>query len=301
MAKTTLVVLAAGIGSRYGGVKQIARVGEGGETLLEYATYDALESGFSRIVFVIRKDIQDEFRSTILDRLPPRVSYDLAFQDFDSLVGPEVLARAAGRTKPWGTAHAVLCAGPFLDGPFAVINADDFYGREAYAAMASFLAGGTDEGALVAYPVASVLSLAGSVSRGVCRLEGDYLASVTEHPEISLKDGRIVSVAEDRVEVLDPSTPVSMNFWGFPPAALEGIDEYFKDFLARRADNPKAESFLPAAVDQMISRGRLSVRALRTESEWFGMTYGEDRVAAVRRIGELTRTGKYPSPLWEKR
>lgn len=298
VGEATLVVLAAGMGSRYGGIKQMDRVGPGGETLLEYSVFDAFAAGFSRAVFVIRGDIRDDFRSTILARLPGRIAYDLAFQELDSLIDPAVRSRAVGRKKPWGTAHAVLCSRPFLDGPFAVINADDFYGREAYAAMASFLSAGTGEGALVAYPISAVLSAAGTVSRGVCRTDGDFLAGVAERTAISLRDGRIECADGGGAAILDPETPASMNFWGFPASALDGIEEYFRDFLAGGAGNPGAESYLPAAVDRMISRGNLSVRVLRTGAEWFGMTYAADRAAAAARIAELTGTGRYPAPLW---
>lgn len=302
MGELTLVVLAAGLGSRYGGVKQVDRVGAAGETLLEYSVYDALGAGFSRIVFVIRRGILDDFRSTILARLPSRVACDLAFQELDSLIPAAHLERSVGRTKPWGTAHAVLCARPFLSGPFAVVNADDFYGREAYAALAGFLTSGSGEGALVAYPLESVLSGAGAVSRGVCALDGDRLSGVEEHLSIARRGSRIESArADGSLEVLAADTPVSMNCWGFPAAALEGIGEYFDEFLDRRSADPKAESYLPAAVDRMLSRGTLSVRVLRPGAEWFGMTYAEDRSASARRIAELTAAGRYPAPLWENR
>lgn len=304
MNAPTLVVLAAGMGSRYGGVKQIDRVGKAGETLLDYSVFDALASGFSRIVFVVRRSIADDFKQVVLSRIEGKVDYALAYQELDSLIDPAsaALASAAGRSKPWGTAHAVLCAREAIASPFAVINADDFYGREAFAAMAAFLAGPAArsgaEGAIVPYRLERTLSVAGSVSRGVCRVEGGYLLGVTENTAIEKRGGRVLSSGGGAEVELPADAPVSMNFWGFPLSALDGIDDYFRRFLAEKAAEPKSEAYLPSAVDDLVAGGKLRVRALEADSEWFGMTYREDREAAARRIAELSASGRYPSPLW---
>lgn len=311
MSGPTLVVLAAGLGSRYGGVKQMDGIGEGGETLLDYAVYDALRSGFSDIVFLIRRAIEADFRSAVLSRMGGAVPWTLAFQELDSLIPEPFLAeaRAAGRTKPWGTAHAALCAASALKGPFAVINADDFYGRKAFAAMAAFLdglAGRNDgrasapaEAALVPYRLDRTLSPSGTVARGACRIEGGKLRAVEERTGIARLEGRIVSEGPaGGLEELSGDTRVSMNFWGFSPAALPGIDAYFRDFLRHHAGNPKAEAYLPNAVSSLVDSGALSVRALEADAEWFGMTYREDREDAARRIRELVAGKAYPRTLW---
>jgi hypothetical protein len=304
----TLVVLAAGMGSRYGGVKQIDGIGTEGETLLDYAVYDALRSGFSDVVFIIRASIESDFRSTVLTRMGNRVRWDLAFQELDSLIPPASMAsaRIAGRIKPWGTAHAVLCARDTIHGPFAVINADDFYGREAFAAMGSFLsstrkdaAGLVPFGALVPYRLDRTLSSSGTVARGICRIENGELVDIKEQTAIQRKDGIISAELPSGKHVeLAPDAPVSMNIWGFQQSALDSIESFFLRFLADNADQPKAEAYIPSAVDYMIKQGSLRVRALEADSEWFGMTYREDRDDAVNRIRELVAVGRYPKALW---
>jgi hypothetical protein len=307
----TLVVLAAGLGSRYGGVKQMDAIGAGGETLLDYAVHDALRAGFSDVVFLIRSAIEADFRATVLSRMGGAVPWTLAFQELDSLIPPTALAaaRAVGRTKPWGTAHALLCAAGALRGPFAAINADDFYGRSAFFAMEDFLkglaeraevpAGGPAEAALVPYRLDRTLSPSGTVARGVCRIEAGKLRAVEERTAIVRREGRIVSEGSGGApEELAGDTPVSMNIWGFSPSALPGIDSYFRDFLDKRAGDPKAEAYLPSAVGALIASGALSVSALEADSEWFGMTYREDREEASRRIRDLVAAGDYPRKLW---
>lgn len=305
MSGPALVVLAAGMGSRYGGVKQLEGFGAGGETLLDYAVYDALRSGFSEVVFIIRAAIEADFRESVIARMGAKVPHRLAFQEPDKLIPKKArdAARDAGRTKPWGTAHALLCAREQISGPFAVINADDFYGREAFAAMAAFLSsaeGGSGQwGALVPYRVDRTLSPSGTVARGVCLVEGGELRAVVERTAIERKGEAVVaSLPGGAAEELPVETPVSMNFWGFPSAALDGIGRYFADFLKTSAGDPKAEAYLPNAVDSMIREGTLRMRALEADSEWFGVTYREDREAAVRRIRALVESGRYPASLW---
>jgi NDP-sugar pyrophosphorylase family protein len=300
-----LVVLAAGMGSRYGGLKQMDRIGGHGEVLLDYSVYDALRGGFEKVVFIIRHDIEKDFRDLVLSRMEGDVTYELAFQELDSLIPPEVFAEVtrAGRTKPWGTAHALLCAADKLDAPFAVLNADDFYGREAFAVLGKFLAAGDlNEAAIVPYKLEPTLSPKGSVARGVCEIRDGYLASVDELTAIEKKDGRIFNTAPDGARRdLAPDSPVSMNFWGFPETIIPGFKKYFEDFIALSGKELKSECYLPKAADWFVKNSYIKIRALEADSEWFGVTYKEDKEAAVRRLETLTAEGVYPAPLWRPR
>jgi dTDP-glucose pyrophosphorylase len=297
-----LVILAAGMGSRYGGLKQMDPIGAAGEVLLDYSVYDALRSGFKKIVFIIRRDFEDDFKRLVLGRMGGGFSCDLVFQEPDALIPPDILeeSRRAGRTKPWGTAHALLCAAPCINGPFTVINADDFYGREAFQAMGAYLgAENLAEGAIVPYGLEKTLSPRGTVSRGVCTIEGGLLRTVEELKSIERQGGRIVNTGADgEKRELAPDTPVSMNFWGFPPRIIPELRRYFDEFLKSSGKDPKGECYIPLAADWFIKNNILKVRALKADSEWFGVTYQEDREAAQRRTAELTKTGVYPSPLW---
>jgi dTDP-glucose pyrophosphorylase len=304
----TLVVLAAGIGSRYGGLKQMDKIGKNGEVLLDYSVYDAIKSGFEKIVFIIRHDIEKDFADQLLARMGQKVKYELAFQEPDSLIPPDIFtaAQKAGRTKPWGTGHALLCAADKIDAPFAIINADDFYGREAFAVMGKYLAG-QEAGipAIVPYQLEKTLSPQGTVARGVCKVENGYLVSVDELTAIGKKDGRIFNTAADgSIRDLSGDTPVSMNFWGFPPDIIPAFINYFDDFLKTFAANVekeiKSECFIPKAVDHFIKQEIAKVKVLSANSNWFGVTYKEDREAAIKKISELTAAGVYPAPLWEK-
>jgi dTDP-glucose pyrophosphorylase len=302
MKGPVLVVLAAGMGSRYGGLKQMDRIGGSGEVLLDYSVYDALQGGFEKVVFIIRRDIEKDFRELVLARMEGKVRCELAFQELDSLLPAEAAAeaKALGRTKPWGTAHALLCAAPVIDAPFAVLNADDFYGRAAFAAIGAYL-GAPDlrDAAIVPYRLEPTLSPQGTVARGVCEIEGDYLKSVDELLAIEKKGGRIFNTAPDgSTRSLAPDTPVSMNFWGFPLSVIPHLKRYFDDFIESSGRELKSECYLPKAADWFIKNGLLKIRALRADSEWFGVTYKEDREAAVKRLAELTAAGVYPSQLW---
>ncbi|MCL2759913.1 MAG: hypothetical protein FWD22_06835 [Treponema sp.] len=301
-----LVVLAAGMGSRYGGLKQMDKIGKNGEVLLDYSVFDAVKSGYEKIVFIIRHDIEKDFRDIVLARMGTKVKYELAFQDPDSLIPPDIFraAKEAGRTKPWGTGHALLCAADKLDAPFTVINADDFYGREAFAVMGKYLLETKeDASSIVPYRLEKTLSSQGTVARGVCGVENGFLSSVDELTAIEKKDGRIINTAGDgSVRELTPETPVSMNFWGFSPDILPHFKKYFDDYLNDfAADIPgqiKSECFIPRAVDQFIKQRIIKVTVLSANSDWFGVTYKEDREAAVIKLNEMTDTGVYPSPLW---
>ncbi|GHV76008.1 nucleotidyltransferase [Spirochaetia bacterium] len=295
MKGPTLVVLAAGMGSRYGGLKQMDRIGKSGEVLLDYSVYDAKRAGFTKIVFIIRQDIEKDFRELVLSRIKGHIECEVAFQELDSLV-----PRQAGRTKPWGTAHALLCARDKIDAPFTVLNADDFYGREAFAVMGKYLADPLiTDGAIVPFRLESTLSPQGTVTRGVCEVSQGYLSSVDELKAIEKKDGAIFNTGSDGTrQALHADTPVSMNFWGFPVGIFPKLQNYFEDFLKNEGGEPKSECYLPLAADWFIKKGFLKIRVLKADSEWFGVTYKEDREAAVNRIAELVSQGVYPASLW---
>jgi choline kinase len=301
-----LVVLAAGIGSRYGGLKQMDKLGKNGEVLLDYSVYDAVRSGFKKVVFIIRHDIEKDFREMVLARMGSKVQCELAFQNPDSLIPPEIFAKAqkAGRTKPWGTTHALLCAADIIDTPFAVINADDFYGSEAFAVIGKHLCSpGAIEPAIVPYRLEKTLSSQGTVARGVCEVKDGFLVSVEELTAIEEKDGRIINTSPDgSIRELAADCPVSMNFWGFPQAILPEFQKYFEEFLSVfAADIPgqiKSECYIPRAADRFIRQGTVKIKALQANSDWFGVTYREDREIAIQKLADLTSAGVYPPSLW---
>jgi hypothetical protein len=296
-----LVVLAAGMGSRYGGLKQVDRIGQDGETLLDYSVFDALRSGFEQIVFIIRHAIEKDFRDLVLRRMAS-IPYRLCFQELDSLIPQELLnqAKQAGRTKPWGTSHALLCAAHAIDAPFAVINADDFYGRAAFQVMGAYLASPKlTEGAIVPYCLEKTLSPQGTVTRGVCIVQDGYLQSVQELTAIAQEGGRICNTTPEGLkQELAPDTPVSMNFWGFPAGIFPELHRYFDEFLKTSAGQPKQECYLPMAADWFIKNKLLKIRVIPADSDWFGITYQADRKVAVDRIAALTAQGVYPPSLW---
>ena len=302
-----LVVLAAGIGSRYGGLKQMDKLGKNGEVLLDYSVYDAIHSGFEKVVFIIRRDIEKDFRELILARMGSNVRWELAFQEQDSLIPADIFAGAqkAGRVKPWGTTHALICAADNIDAPFTVINADDFYGRAAFAAIGKHLRGpAAHEPVIVPYRLDKTLSSQGTVARGVCAIKDDYLVSVEELTAIERKDGRVINTSPDgSIRELAVDSPVSMNFWGFPQTVLPEFKKYFDEFLTTfAADIPghiKSECYIPHAADQFIKQGIIKIKALRANSDWFGVTYKEDREAAVKKLADLTQAGVYPPSLWQ--
>ncbi len=286
----TLVVLAAGMGSRYGGLKQIDPVGPHGETVLDYAVFDALRAGFTRVVFVIRRDFEALFREQIGARYAGRIAVDYVFQSLDAL--PAGFTPPAGREKPWGTGHAVWCARDALAGNFAVINADDFYGADSFAQLAGFLRGARGGAfAMVGFRLANTLSEHGVVSRGVSRADADgTLREITEHTGIAPAEvGAGKKFSGEEI--------VSMNCWGFTPALFAGLDAQFRGFLAARGQEPKSEFYLPAAVSTMIARGEAAVRVLPTASTWFGVTYREDKPRVTAAIADLVARGLYPAQL----
>jgi hypothetical protein len=291
----TLLVLAAGIGSRYGGLKQIDPVGPSGETVLDYAVYDALRAGFGRVVFVIRRDFEAVFRDKIGAKYAGRIEVDYAFQSPDAL--PPGFAAPAGREKPWGTGHAVWCARERVPGDFAVINADDFYGADSFAQLARFFAAapagapGPHRFAMIGFRLANTLSEHGTVARGVCATAGGVLRSVVEETGIAPADvgaGKKFSGGEI----------VSMNCWGFTPALFPALERQFGGFLAAHGGDPKAEFYLPAAVSALIGRGEATVQVLPTAAAWFGVTYREDKPRVEAAIAELVGRGAYPAKLF---
>jgi len=300
----TLLVLAAGMGSRYGGLKQLDPVGPSGETILDYSVFDALEAGFGRVVFVIRKDFEAEFRGRVGDTYGRHVEVDYAFQGIDAL--PDGFSAPPGRSKPWGTAHAIWCARERVTGPFAAINADDFYGAGAFRALADFFVdpkpvAGPEHFAMVGFRLARTLSEHGTVSRGVCTLDGSGdLLGVEEFTGIGREsEGLVQRGADGRVTHFRGDEIVSMNFWGFTPAVFPLLGEGFGEFLRARGREEKSEYYIPSAVAAMIGGGEARVSVLPTDSEWFGITYREDKPAVMASIARLVAAGVYPEKLWD--
>ena len=297
-------MLAAGMGSRYGGLKQLDGLGPNGETIMDYSIYDAIKAGFGKIVFVIRKDFEQDFRDKVLCKYEGHVPVELCFQSLDAL--PEGFTCPEGRVKPWGTNHAVLMAKDVIREPFCVINCDDFYNRDAFMVIGKFLAdlpeGCTNRYAMVGFRVGNTLSENGTVARGICSKDADEnLTTVVERTEIMRVDGKVSYKDEQGVWVaVGDNTPVSMNMWGFTPDYFVHSEEYFKGFLADPANmaNPKAEFFIPLMVNKLINEGTATVKVLDTTSKWFGVTYAADRQSVVDKIQSLVDEGVYPNKLW---
>ncbi len=299
--KPTLFVLAAGMGSRYGGLKQLDGLGPHGETIMDYSIYDAIQSGFGQVVFVIRKDFEKDFREKILSKYEGHIPVKVVFQSIDKL--PEGYTCPADRTKPWGTNHAVLMGAEAIDTPFAVINADDFYGRDAFRVIAEDLMRPRDhkgDYSMVGFRVGNTMTENGSVARGVCQNKDGLLTDVVERTAISYdKDHNIVFTDENGVvQTLDPKTPVSMNLWGFTPDYFEYSDREFRRFLDRDINTPKAEFFIPLCIDALIKNGEATVKVLDTDSRWFGVTYAADRQGVVDKLASLHADGTYPEKMF---
>ena len=297
----SLVILAAGMGSRYGGVKQIDQFGPHGETILDYSIYDALKAGFEKIVFVIRRELESDFKAVFGDKLKNHADVRFVFQELDHL--PDGFKVPAGRQKPWGTAHAVLVAQEAVQEPFGVINADDFYGQTSYQTLIQFLNQqpvNGNEYAIVGYRLDKTLSKHGSVSRGVCQIDAQgHLQKIVERTKIYWKDEKIVFLDEDGNEqTIDGSVPVSMNMMGYTPKFFDYLNEYFVEFLKEKVNDVKAEFFLTWVLDQLINTGKAKVKILPTNEEWFGVTYKEDKPVVKEKIRQLIAQGKYPEKLW---
>lgn len=302
--KPTLLLLAAGMGSRYGGLKQLDGLGPNGETIMDYSIYDAIKAGFGKIVFVIRKDFEDDFRQKVLSKYEGYIPAEVCFQAMDKL--PEGFTVPEGRQKPWGTNHAVMMAKGLIHEPFCVINCDDFYNRDAYMVMGKFLSelpeGSKNRYSMVGFRVGNTLSENGTVARGICSKDNEgHLTEVVERTEIMRVDGKVCYKDEEGKWVaVEDNTPVSMNMWGFTTDYFEYSDEYFKEFLsdAKNMENLKAEFFIPLVVNNLIHEGTATVKVLDTTSKWFGVTYAADRQATVDRIQKLIEEGVYPNRLF---
>ena len=302
--KPTLLLLAAGMGSRYGGLKQLDGLGPNGETIMDYSIYDAIQAGFGKIVWVIRKDFENDFREKILSKYEGHVPCELCFQSLEDL--PEGFAVPEGRVKPWGTNHAVLMAKDVIKEPFCVINCDDFYNRDCFKVIGKFLSelpeGAKNTYAMVGFRVGNTLSDNGTVARGICsKDEKGNLTTVVERTEIERRDGEIKYKDDDGQWVATPeNTPVSMNVWGFTPDYFEYSESFFKEFLAdpENQKNLKAEFFIPLMVNKLINEGTATVKVLDTTSKWFGVTYSADRPSVVEKIQNLVDTGVYPNKLF---
>jgi len=298
MTKPTLLVLAAGMGSRYGGLKQIDPVGPAGETIIDYSIYDALRAGFGKLVFVIRKDIEQQFREIVGARFEKHAPVEYVFQELDKLPAPYTLP--AGRTKPWGTTHAILMADGVINENFAAINADDFYGQEAYKVLAQHLTAGTPDYAMVGFILKNTLSPNGTVARGVSRVDANnYLTNIVEMMKIEPDgSGAKNTEADGQITKLTGDEAVSMNFWGFTPALFPQLKVEFEKFLKKAGGEQKSECYIPATVGDLVTSGRAKCKVLRSSDSWFGVTYREDRPQVVESIRQLVAQGKYPEKLW---
>ncbi len=304
MGRATLVIMAAGIGSRFGGgIKQLAPVGPNGEIIMDYSIYDAVRAGFDKVVFVIRRDLEEEFKKVIGDRISGYVDVAYVYQEISDI--PDAYReKFTGRTKPWGTGQAILCCRDVVDSPFLVINADDYYGRNAFCEAYSYLTSIPDTGTIqicmIGFVLKNTLSDNGGVTRGVCRVDGTgMLTGITETHNIE-KDGERAVVRQNGGDtLLDPDSPVSMNMWGLTPAFFDVLRTGFDTFLEKTpAEDLKAEYLLPTIIGELLEAGRLSVKVLRSEDQWFGVTYKEDREAVTRAVRELIEKGVYPSELY---
>jgi hypothetical protein len=302
--KPTLLLLAAGMGSRYGGLKQLDGLGPNGETIMDYSIYDAIKAGFGKIVFVIRKDFENDFREKILSKYEGHIPAELVFQSLDAL--PKGFSAPEGRQKPWGTNHAVMMASKVIKEPFCVINCDDFYNRDAFMVIGKFLSelpeGSTNKYAMVGFRVGNTLSENGTVARGICSKDAkENLTTVVERTEIMRVNNEVCYKDEnDKWVAVPDNTPVSMNMWGFTPDYFKHSEAYFKEFLSdpKNMQNLKAEFFIPLMVNKFINEETASVKVLDTTSKWFGVTYAADRQGTVDRIQQLINEGVYPAKLF---
>ncbi|MCR5414725.1 MAG: nucleotidyltransferase [Kiritimatiellae bacterium] len=300
--KPTLVVLAAGMGSRYGGLKQVDPVGPSGEAILDYSVFDAVRAGFGKVVFIIRKDFEAEFKEKVGKKYEGLIPVDYCYQDINDLPAPYTVP--VGRAKPWGTAHAIRSARDVVKEPFAAINADDFYGRDAFAKLSAFLSAPKDGGkihfAMVGYNLSLTLSDHGSVARGICSLDGEgYLTGVKEMTKL-VRAGSVARNEEDPANPVEVplDARVSMNLWGFTPELFTELEKRFPAWLAENGGKEKSEWYIPFVVDEMIKDGTADAKVLPTESSWFGVTYREDKPLVVEAIGKLVAAGEYPSKLF---
>lgn len=299
--KPTLFVLAAGMGSRYGDLKQLDGLGPNGETIMDYSIYDAIHAGFGKVVFVIRKDFEQDFRDKILSKYEGHIPVDIVFQSVDKL--PEGFSCPADRTKPWGPAHAVIMAAGAINEPFAVINSDDFYGRNSFEVLAEELMRPRDrkgDYCMVGFRIGHTMTENGGVNRGVCQTKDGLLTSVEECKDIAYNENHkiVYKDTEGQEHYLDANVPVSMNMWGFTPDYFDYGAREFSKFLSEKINVPKSEQVIPDVADALIKSGEATVKVLDTDSHWFGVTYAEDRPGVVAKFAELHKSGMYPDKLF---
>lgn len=302
MNKPTLVILAAGMGSRYGGMKQIDGVGSHGEPIIEFSIYDAKEAGFGKVVLIIKKEHEEAFRKALTDKIVPHMEVEFAYQDINDV--PDGISVPEGRIKPWGTTHALLACRNIVHEPFAIINADDFYGKDAYRVICRFLENEISDGhyAMVGYPCRNTLTDNGTVTRGLCEKdENGNLTHIVEIKEIAKKGDHAVYRENGEWKDLPDDALVSMNFWGFTPAIFDDCEKIFDSFIRKElAGNPmKCEHVIPTAVGQLVDEGKCTVKMLSSQDRWFGVTYKEDKPFVVSRIQEMKDKGIYPDVLWK--
>jgi len=293
MTDISLLVMAAGMGSRYGGLKQLDAVGPSGETIIDYSVYDAIQARFNKVVFIIREDFEDEFKSQITDKYSGKIQVEFAFQDLHDL--PDGFTCPEGRKKPWGTGHAILAASGMIHEPFVAINGDDFYGRESFKVVADYYLSGADDFSMVAFQLDKTLSTFGGVTRGLCTVKEGKLDTVIETGELQRKEQGVTS---DRNIKLDGSEPVSMNVWGFTPVLFKYLKTMFVEFLNDEGNELKSEYLIPSVVNDLIKSGREDVHVLRSASSWFGVTYKDDRPFVMGEIQKLIDRGTYPKQLF---
>jgi len=301
--KPTLLVLAAGMGSRYGSLKQMDQFGPSGETIIDYSIYDAKQSGFEKVVFIIRKDMEADFRKNMVAKYENIMDVHLVFQELSDI--PYGFKVPTDRKKPWGTTHAIWVARQAINEPFAVINADDFYGRRSYQILHDFLKDKSNDSmeyCIIGYELARTLSDYGSVSRGICQTNDEgYLQSIIERTKIyKTENGAEYEDENGNRHPIDGNTPVSMNMMGFMPSVFEYMEKYFIDFLKEQGDDPKAEYLLPTLIDSIIRNGIALVRIIQTTENWFGVTYKEDKPIVIEKIRQLVEAGLYPAKLWDR-
>jgi len=293
MKNITLLVMAAGMGSRYGGLKQLDEVGPSGETIIDYSVYDAIQAGFSKVVFIIRKDFEDAFKSKISNKFSNDIQVEFVFQDIHLL--PTGYSAPKERIKPWGTGHAILCASNVIDGPFNAINADDYYGRESFKTIVDYYKNGNDSFSMVAFQLEKTLSDFGAVTRGLCSVKDDHLISVVETENL-VKSNTGVSSNSDLD--LKGNEPVSMNMWGFTPTIFDYLNEMFELFLSKNIHDQKSEFLIPSVINDLINSDSEVVQVLYSKSSWFGVTYKQDKSYVVQQIKKLVDRGFYPNKLF---
>ena len=293
MNNITLLIMAAGMGSRYGGLKQLDAIGPSGETIIDYSVYDAIKAGFNKVVFIIRKDFEQEFKTKITDKYEGQIQVEFAFQDLNDL--PDEFTCPEGREKPWGTGHAILSARNVINEPFIAINGDDFYGRESFKVVADYYRKGANNFSMVAFKLDKTLSSFGGVTRGLCTVNDEKLNTVIETADLQKTD---YGVSSNRDIELDGSEPVSMNVWGFTPILFKYLEEKFVEFLSENGTEMKSEYLIPSVVNELIQSGQETVHVLRSGATWFGVTYKEDKPFVEGEIEKLVNKGEYPGKLF---